>query len=124
MPGCGRELWGSEAAEDLSIDELIDEAYRGIRPAPGYPACPDHTDKRDIFAALGAEKEACMGITDSMAMTPAAAVAGFYFAHPDAAYFAVNKIGRDQVVDYAARKGWTLAEAERWLGPNLGYSPE
>ena len=119
-----RELWGSEAAEDLSIDELIDEAYRGIRPAPGYPACPDHTDKRDIFAALGAEKEACMGITDSMAMTPAAAVAGFYFAHPDAAYFAVNKIGRDQVVDYAARKGWTLAEAERWLGPNLGYSPE
>jgi len=118
-----RELWGYEATEDLSADDIIGERYRGIRPAPGYPACPDHTDKRDLFELLDAEARAGMGLTDSMAMTPAAAVSGFYFAHPEASYFGIGKLGRDQVEDYAARKGWTVAEAERWLAPVLGYSP-
>jgi len=118
-----RELWATEAHEDLTAADLIAERYSGIRPAPGYPSCPDHTDKATIFALLNAESEACMGLTESMAMTPAAAVAGFYFAHPDSAYFGIGKLGRDQVEDYATRKGWTLAEAERWLAPNLGYTP-
>jgi 5-methyltetrahydrofolate--homocysteine methyltransferase len=109
--------------EQLTHEELIAEKYRGIRPAPGYPACPDHTEKGTLFALLGAEK---LGIhlTESFAMTPAAAVSGFYFAHPQSRYFALGKIGRDQVEDYAKRKGMTVAEAERWLGPSLAYEPE
>jgi len=109
--------------ESLSSDELIAEKYRGIRPAPGYPACPDHTEKRTLFTLLGAEK---LGIhlTESYAMTPAASVSGFYFAHPESHYFSVGKIGRDQVEDYARRKGLTVDEVERWLAPNLAYEPE
>jgi 5-methyltetrahydrofolate--homocysteine methyltransferase len=109
--------------EQLTHDELIAEKYRGIRPAPGYPACPDHTEKGTLFELLGAEK---LGIhlTESFAMTPAAAVSGFYFGHPQSRYFALGKIGKDQVEDYAKRKGMTLAEAERWLAPSLAYEPE
>ena len=109
--------------ESLSAEELIAEKYRGIRPAPGYPASPDHTEKRTLFALLGAEQ---LGIqlTESFAMTPAASVSGLYFAHPQARYFAVGKIGRDQAEDYARRKGMSVEEVERWLAPNLGYEPE
>jgi len=108
--------------EQLSSEDLIAEKYRGIRPAAGYPASPDHTEKGTLFTLLGAEK---LGIqlTESFAMTPAASVSGLYFAHPQSRYFAVGKIGRDQVVEYAARKGMTLAEAERWLAPTLAYEP-
>jgi len=109
--------------ERLSSDEMIAEKYRGIRPAPGYPACPDHTEKRTIFDLLHAERLG-MQLTESCAMTPAASVSGFYFAHPNAHYFSVGKIGRDQVTDYAARKGMTVSEVERWLAPNLHYEPE
>jgi 5-methyltetrahydrofolate--homocysteine methyltransferase len=111
------------AGENLSREELIAEKYRGIRPAPGYPACPDHTEKGTLFALLGAEQVG-IHLTESFAMTPAAAVSGFYIAHPQARYFALGKIGRDQVADYAARKGMTFGEAERWLGPALAYEPE
>ena len=109
--------------EQLSTADLIAEKYRGIRPAPGYPACPDHTEKRTLFDLLGAEK---LGIqlTESYAMMPAASVSGFYFAHPQARYFAVGKLGRDQISDYAARKRMPVAEVERWLAPNLAYEPE
>jgi 5-methyltetrahydrofolate--homocysteine methyltransferase len=109
--------------ENLSSTDLIAEKYRGIRPAPGYPACPDHTEKRTLFDVLGAEQ---LGIqlTETFAMMPAASVSGFYFAHPKARYFALGKIGRDQLADYAARKGVSLAEMERWLAPNLAYEPE
>jgi 5-methyltetrahydrofolate--homocysteine methyltransferase len=109
--------------ENLTNEELLAEKYRGIRPAPGYPASPDHTEKGTLFALLGAEK---LGIqlTESFAMMPAAAVSGLYFAHPQSRYFALGKIGRDQVADYAARKGMTLPEAERWLSPSLAYEPE
>jgi 5-methyltetrahydrofolate--homocysteine methyltransferase len=108
--------------ESLTSEDLVAEKYRGIRPAPGYPACPDHTEKQTIFELLGAEKLG-MHLTESCAMTPAASVSGFYFAHPDAHYFSVGKIGRDQVEDYAARKGMSVAEVERWLSPNLDYEP-
>jgi 5-methyltetrahydrofolate--homocysteine methyltransferase len=106
-----------------SNEELIGERYRGIRPAFGYPACPDHSEKRRLFDLLGAET-AGVGLTESFAMTPAAAVSGMYFHHPGSKYFAVGRVGRDQVEDYAARKGVPVAEAERWLGPNLAYDPE
>jgi 5-methyltetrahydrofolate--homocysteine methyltransferase len=109
--------------ETLTAGDLIAEKYRGIRPAPGYPACPDHTEKRTLFALLGAEKLG-MQLTESCAMMPAASVSGLYFAHPDARYFAVGKLGRDQIADYAARKGMTVSEVERWLSPNLAYEPE
>jgi 5-methyltetrahydrofolate--homocysteine methyltransferase len=112
-----------ETRAPLSNEELIAERYRGIRPAFGYPACPDHTEKRQLFDLLGADA-AGLGLTETYAMTPGAAVAGVYFAHPAARYFSVGRIGRDQVADYAARKGWDVAEAERWLGPNLAYSPD
>jgi 5-methyltetrahydrofolate--homocysteine methyltransferase len=112
-----------ETGAPLSNEELIAERYRGIRPAFGYPACPDHTEKRQLFDLLGADA-AGLGLTETYAMTPGAAVAGVYFAHPAARYFSVGRIGRDQVADYAARKGWDVAEAERWLGPNLAYSPD
>ncbi|TCP11364.1 methionine synthase (B12-dependent) [Crenobacter luteus] len=118
-----KEFWGYAADESLSNDELIDEQYRGIRPAPGYPACPDHTVKPAMFDLLGA-RNIGMDITEGYAMTPAASVSGFYLAHPDAQYFGIGKIGRDQVESYAERRGVTLAQAERDLAPNLGYEPE
>ena len=116
------ELWGYAPDESLTNEELIRERYRGIRPAPGYPACPDHTEKGPLFDLLKA-RALGMELTESYAMTPAASVSGLYFAHPHARYFAVGRIGRDQVVDLAARKGWSVAEAERWLAPALAYDP-
>jgi len=119
-----RELWGYAADEALDPQALIDEGYRGVRPAPGYPACPDHTEKGTLFALLDAPGNAGMALTESYAMLPAAAVSGYYFSHPQAQYFVVGRLTREQVEDYARRKGWTLAEAERWLAPNLDYDPE
>ncbi|MGD9645633.1 MAG: methionine synthase [Pirellulales bacterium] len=118
-----RTEWGYGRAEQLSNEELIAEEYRGIRPAPGYPACPDHTEKRTLFELLNAERETGIHLTENFAMTPAASVSGLYFAHPQARYFAVDMLLRDQVEDYARRKGKPLAEVERWLAPNLGYEP-
>jgi 5-methyltetrahydrofolate--homocysteine methyltransferase len=114
------EFWGYSRGEALTTDELISESYRGIRPAPGYPACPDHTEKATLFALLEPER-ASISLTEHFAMLPAAAVAGWYFSHPDARYFGVGKIGRDQVDDYARRKGVPVEEVERWLRPNLAY---
>ena len=114
------ELWGYAPDEQLEVGDLIKEHYDGIRPAPGYPAQPDHTEKRTLFRLLGAE-EVGIELTEHCAMTPTSAVSGLYLSHPEAVYFAVGKLDRDQVKDYAARKGWTLEEAERWLAPNLGY---
>lgn len=119
-----KELWAYAPEEKLSNEELIAEAYRGIRPAPGYPAQPDHTEKRTLFTLLDAEKATGLKLTESCAMWPAAAVSGLYFSHPDARYFGLGKIARDQMQDYAGRKGWSLQEAERWLGPNLNYDPK
>ncbi|MCA9873834.1 MAG: cobalamin-dependent protein, partial [Anaerolineales bacterium] len=116
-----RELWGYAADESLTNDDLIAEAYRGIRPAPGYPACPDHTEKGELFRVLDAPDNAAMSLTESFAMRPAASVSGYYFAHPEARYFGLGRIDRDQVADYAIRKGMTMQEAEHWLAPNLGY---
>ena len=116
-----REAWGYGKGEDLSTEELIREKYRGIRPAPGYPACPDHTEKRLLFDLLQVEKNTGITLTESFAMLPAAAVSGFYFAHPEARYFAVGKIGKDQIEDYASRKGMDQRVIERWLSPNLNY---
>ena len=116
-----REFWGYAADEDLSNEALIDEKYRGIRPAPGYPACPDHTEKAGLFELLDAPRRAKITLTESYAMLPTAAVSGFYFSHPQAQYFASAKIDKDQVEDYAKRKGWTLEETERWLAPVLNY---
>jgi 5-methyltetrahydrofolate--homocysteine methyltransferase len=118
-----REEWGYGKEERLSHGDLIREKYRGIRPAAGYPACPDHTEKRILFDLLHAEQQTGIRLTESYAMYPASSVSGLYFAHPQARYFAVGKIGRDQVEDYAKRKGMALAEIEKWLGPNLGYQP-
>jgi len=119
-----REFWGYADDEDLDTDAIIREEYRGIRPAPGYPACPEHTEKRTIWELLDAEENAGISLTESCAMTPGAAVSGYYFSHPESTYFGVAEIGRDQVQDYADRKGWTLEEAEKWLSPNLAYEPE
>jgi 5-methyltetrahydrofolate--homocysteine methyltransferase len=119
-----RELWGYAPDEHLGMDELIHEQYRGIRPAPGYPACPEHTEKETLMALLGGEERTGVTLTESMAMWPGASVSGWYFAHPDSQYFVVGRLGRDQVESYAERKGWDLRTAERWLGPNLGYQPE
>ena len=119
-----RRDWGYGANENLSNESLINEEYRGIRPAPGYPSQPDHTEKKTLFSILGASDATGMALTETFAMTPAASVCGLYFAHPQSRYFAVDKIGKDQVTDYARRKGITLREAERWLGPNLGYEPD
>jgi len=113
------EFWGYAADEDLDNDALIRESYRGIRPAPGYSACPDHTEKRTLFRLLDAEANAGVTLTDSLAMTPAASVSGLYIAHPDARYFGVGRIGDDQLADYAERKGMGIDEAARWLAPNL-----
>jgi 5-methyltetrahydrofolate--homocysteine methyltransferase len=118
-----RRLWGYAAEENLRNEELIQERYRGIRPAPGYPACPDHTEKGGLFELLDATANASMRLTDSFAILPTASVAGFYLSHPGAAYFGLGRIERDQVQDYARRKGLSVAEVERWLAPNLGYTP-
>jgi 5-methyltetrahydrofolate--homocysteine methyltransferase len=118
-----KELWGYAADEALSNAELIAEAYRGIRPAPGYPACPDHTEKRTLFDLLSAEDNAGVALTESFAMMPGASVSGYYFSHPESRYFGLGRIHRDQVEDYARRKGVPLAEMERWLAPNLAYDP-
>ncbi|HAW74491.1 MAG TPA: methionine synthase, partial [Alteromonas australica] len=114
-----KEYWGYAKDEDLSNEELIREKYQGIRPAPGYAACPEHTEKQVIWDLLDAEKHTGMKLTESYAMWPGASVSGWYFAHPESKYFAVAKIQSDQVEDYASRKGWTLEEAEKWLSPNL-----
>jgi len=116
-----REFWGYAPDEALTNEQLVQEAYQGIRPAPGYPACPDHTEKQILFDLLDAEAKTGIRLTESFAMTPAAAVSGWYFWHPDARYFGVGKIGRDQVEDYARRKGMSVETVERWLAPNLGY---
>jgi 5-methyltetrahydrofolate--homocysteine methyltransferase len=118
-----RELWGYAKDETLSNEELIAEKYRGIRPAPGYPAQPDHTEKGTLFSLLDATTKTGIALTESYAMWPGAAVSGLYFSHPQSHYFGVGKIERDQAEDYARRKGWTLAEAERWLAPVLNYEP-
>jgi 5-methyltetrahydrofolate--homocysteine methyltransferase len=116
-----KDYWGYAKEEHLESEDLIKEKYQGIRPAPGYPACPDHTEKTTLFELLKAEDNAKMYLTESLAMTPAASVSGFYFAHPQARYFGLGKIGKDQVVDYADRKGADLDVTERWLGPNINY---
>jgi 5-methyltetrahydrofolate--homocysteine methyltransferase len=119
-----QEFWGYQPDEALDNEALIAEQYRGIRPAPGYPACPDHTEKAALFELLDATRNAGIELTEGYAMYPAAAVSGWYFSHPDSQYFVVGRITREQVEDYAKRKGWTRAEAERWLAPNLDYDPE
>jgi 5-methyltetrahydrofolate--homocysteine methyltransferase len=118
-----REEWGFGKSEKLTTDDLIGEKYRGIRPAAGYPACPDHTEKGILWQLLDVEKNAGIKLTESFAMWPGSSVSGLYFAHPDSKYFAVGKLGRDQVLDYHLRKGMTLQEVERWLGPWLNYDP-
>ncbi|MEM9898435.1 MAG: vitamin B12 dependent-methionine synthase activation domain-containing protein, partial [Pseudomonadota bacterium] len=119
-----RELWGYVPEEDLMTEQLISEKYVGIRPAPGYPAQPDHTEKTTIFDLLSAEEEAGMALTESLAMTPPASVSGLYFSHPSSVYFGVGQIAKDQVSDYADRKGQSLQETERWLSPILAYNPD
>jgi 5-methyltetrahydrofolate--homocysteine methyltransferase len=118
-----KEFWAYDAAEKLSNEDLIAEAYRGIRPAPGYPACPDHTEKGKLWQLLDVESAIGLELTESYAMFPTAAVSGFYFSHPDSKYFSVGKIARDQLESFAGRKGFSLDEAEKWLAPNLGYDP-
>jgi 5-methyltetrahydrofolate--homocysteine methyltransferase len=118
-----RELWGYALEETLTNAQLVGEAYRGIRPAPGYPACPDHTEKAQLWQLLDVERSAGIRLTESYAMYPTAAVSGWYIAHPESRYFALGKIDREQVEDYARRKAITLAEAQRWLSANLGYDP-
>jgi 5-methyltetrahydrofolate--homocysteine methyltransferase len=118
-----KEFWAYAPDENLANDALIAETYRGIRPAPGYPAQPDHTEKGTLFKLLDAEARAGIKLTESYAMWPGSSVSGLYFSHPDSRYFGIGKIERDQVEDYAKRKGWTVEEAERWLGPILNYNP-
>jgi 5-methyltetrahydrofolate--homocysteine methyltransferase len=119
-----RDEWGYGREENLTMDDLIHEKYRGIRPAAGYPACPDHTEKGTLWRLLDVEANTGMQITESFAMWPGSSVSGLYFAHPESRYFALGKIDRDQVVDYHQRKGMSVAEVERWLGQNLNYDPE
>ena len=119
-----KEFWGYQPAEQLDNEALIAEKYVGIRPAPGYPACPEHTEKATLFDLMDVTKRTGIELTESMAMWPGAAVSGWYFSHPQSQYFVVGRLAQDQVADYAKRKGWTLQEAERWLAPNLGYNPE
>jgi 5-methyltetrahydrofolate--homocysteine methyltransferase len=118
-----REFWGYAHDETLTNEEIIKERYQGIRPAPGYPACPDHTEKRTLFDLLEAERRTGVELTESFAMNPAASVSGWYFSHPGSHYFGVGKINRDQVEDYARRKGLDVTTIERWLRPNLAYNP-
>jgi 5-methyltetrahydrofolate--homocysteine methyltransferase len=119
-----RDLWSYAAEERLSNEARVREAYRGIRPAPGYPACPDHTEKHTLFELLDVEHSLGVALTESYAMIPTASVSGWYLSHPEAAYFGVGRIGRDQVEDYAGRKSWSVVEAEQWLAPNLAYDAE
>jgi 5-methyltetrahydrofolate--homocysteine methyltransferase len=119
-----REFWGYAPDERLDNAALIAEKYVGIRPAPGYPACPEHTEKQTLWQLLDVERNAGIKLTESMAMWPGASVSGWYFAHPQAQYFVVGRIQKDQVEDYARRKGWDLRTAEKWLAPNLAYEPE
>ena len=119
-----KEIWGYAPNEALRNRDLIGEQYQGIRPAPGYPACPEHTEKLALWDLLDVEKTTGITLTESMAMWPGASVSGWYFAHPESQYFVVGRLGRDQVASYAERKGWSLTEAERWLSANLGYDPE
>ncbi len=119
-----KDFWGYSADEQLTSQDLIKESYKGVRPAPGYPACPDHSEKTTLFDLLNANANTGMILTDNFAMLPTASVSGFYFSHPDSDYFAVDKINRDQVKDYADRKNVTTSQAERWLSPNLGYEPD
>lgn len=119
-----QEFWGYQPDEQLDNEALIGEKYVGIRPAPGYPACPEHTEKATLWELMDVQERTGIELTDSMAMWPGAAVSGWYFSHPQSQYFVVGRLAQDQVADYAKRKGWTLKEAERWLGPNLGYNPE
>ncbi len=119
-----KEFWGFQPDEQLDNEALIGERYVGIRPAPGYPACPEHTEKATLWELMDVLERTGIELTESMAMWPGAAVSGWYFSHPQSQYFVVGRLAQDQVADYAKRKGWTLREAERWLGPNLGYNPE
>ncbi|RYE21443.1 MAG: methionine synthase, partial [Sphingobacteriaceae bacterium] len=116
-----RNYWGYAKDEHLSSEDMIREKYQGIRPAPGYPACPDHTEKWTLFKLLNAEENTGMYLTESLAMMPASSVSGFYFAHPQAKYFGLGKITKDQIEDYAQRKNMPIEEVERWLSPNLSY---
>ncbi|HTM76328.1 MAG TPA: vitamin B12 dependent-methionine synthase activation domain-containing protein, partial [Devosia sp.] len=118
-----RTFWGYASDETLTPQELIGEAYRGIRPAPGYPAQPDHTEKTTLFKLLDAENAAGVTLTESYAMWPGSSVSGMYLAHPESYYFGVAKVERDQVIDYAERKGMAVVDVERWLGPILNYIP-
>ncbi len=118
-----REFWGYAPEERYTGDQLVREEYRGIRPAPGYPACPDHTEKATLWRLLDVERNTGIRLTESYAMYPTAAVSGWYFSHPEARYFQVGRIDADQVADYARRKGMPLEEAERWLAPLIGYEP-
>jgi 5-methyltetrahydrofolate--homocysteine methyltransferase len=118
-----REEWGYGRAENLSPAQLIAEDYRGIRPAAGYPACPDHTEKRALWQLLEVEQNTGIRLTENYAMWPGSSVSGLYFAHPESKYFAVGKLDRDQVADYHRRKGTAMQEVERWLGPYLNYDP-
>ena len=119
-----REWWGFGKSEVLSKEDLITEKYQGIRPAPGYPAQPDHTEKTILFDLLKVTEHTGISLTENLAMWPASSVCGFYFSHPQSRYFAVGRIGQDQVKDYAKRKQQPLSEIERWLGPVLGYEPK
>jgi 5-methyltetrahydrofolate--homocysteine methyltransferase len=114
--------WGYESEDELTRDQLIHENYQGIRPAPGYPAQPDHTEKTTLFNLLDAPGQTGVTLTESRAMHPGAAVCGLYFSHPDSHYFAISELQKDQIEDYARRKGMTVADVEKWLGPWLGYS--
>ncbi len=116
-----KEFWGYAQDENLDNEKLVHEEYQGIRPAPGYPACPEHTEKRTLWQLLDPEKNAGIQLTDSCAMYPASSVSGWYFSHPESKYFGLGQIGKDQVEDYARRKGMSFAEAERWLAPVLNY---
>jgi 5-methyltetrahydrofolate--homocysteine methyltransferase len=118
-----REFWAYAPDEALAANELVGEKYRGIRPAPGYPAQPDHSEKATLFTLLDGEREIGVRLTESFAMWPGASVCGLYFSHPESYYFGVGRIERDQVEDYAKRKSWTLAQAEKWLAPILNYDP-
>jgi 5-methyltetrahydrofolate--homocysteine methyltransferase len=119
-----KEFWGYVPDEALDPEDLIKEEYTGIRPAPGYPACPEHTEKRTLWELLDVEEKAGISLTESCAMMPPSAVSGYYFAHPDSKYFGLGEIGRDQATEYAERKGMDVQEAEKWLAPNLSYDTE
>jgi 5-methyltetrahydrofolate--homocysteine methyltransferase len=118
------QLWGYAPDEALDVDALVREQYRGIRPAPGYPACPDHSEKAALFALLDAERAIGLKLTESYAMYPASSVSGYFFSHPKSQYFVVGRLSRAQLADYAQRKGVPVAQAERWLAANLDYDPD